>query len=194
MQIATRVELAEVAGDEEAVGAEFGRGLFRHVPVAGEHVRPLHLDHADFTGEQLGTGLGVGDANLDAGQGTPHGARNARTVVRIGGDHAGLGHSVTFEDLVSGPVFPVAVGLCQQRRRTGDEQPHIGGRALAQVSALQQANIEGRHAHQHGRPRHRCQSSLRVEFLHGQDARTRGERHVASHEQPVDMIDRQRVN
>ena len=113
VQIAARVELAEVAGDEEAIGTEFGRGFVRHVPVAGEHVRPFHLDHADFIGGQLGTGLGIGDANLNTGQGAAHGAGHARTVVRIGGDHTRLGHSVTFEDLVSGPFFPVAVGLCQ---------------------------------------------------------------------------------
>ena len=95
---------------------------------------------------------------------------------------------------MSSPLFPVAVGLCQERRRTGDEQSHVGGRARAQIRALQQTNVEGRDAHQHGRSRHRSKNSFRVELLHEQDARTRGERYVASHEQPVDMIDRQGVD
>src|SRR5205823_10251468 len=113
VQIAAWIQLAEVAGDKEGVVAEFGRGFFRHVPVAGKHVRPLYLDHANFIGGQVNASLGIGDANLNGGQGAAYGAGDARTFVRIGGDHAGLGHAVAFEDLVTGPLFPVPVGLRQ---------------------------------------------------------------------------------
>ena len=34
MHITKRIDLAEIAGDEETVGAEFGGGLLRHAPVA----------------------------------------------------------------------------------------------------------------------------------------------------------------
>src|SRR5229473_5881894 len=47
MYIALAVDLAEIAGDEEAVVAEFGFGLFGHPPIALEDVGAFHLDHAD---------------------------------------------------------------------------------------------------------------------------------------------------
>ena len=59
--VAVVADQPEVAGDEEAVGAELGRGLLRHPPVALEDVRPLHLDHADLALRQRRAGLGVGD-------------------------------------------------------------------------------------------------------------------------------------
>src|SRR5690349_8957165 len=48
VDIAALVDLAQVAGDEEAVRAEFGGGFLRHPPVALKYVRPFHFDHADF--------------------------------------------------------------------------------------------------------------------------------------------------
>src|SRR5206468_12558622 len=65
VQIASWIQLAEITGDEEAIGTEFGRGFFRHVPVAGEHVRPLYLDHADFIGGEVNASFGISDANLN---------------------------------------------------------------------------------------------------------------------------------
>jgi hypothetical protein len=44
MNIAVGVDPAEVAGDEEAVFAQLGRRLLRHLPVALEHVGAAHLD------------------------------------------------------------------------------------------------------------------------------------------------------
>jgi hypothetical protein len=49
VDVAIGIDKAEIAGDEEAVGAEFRLGFLRHAPVAGKDVRPLHLDHADLT-------------------------------------------------------------------------------------------------------------------------------------------------
>src|SRR5262249_30226120 len=67
MDVALVVDLAEVAGDEEAIGPEFRLGLLRHAPVALEYVRALDLDHADLVARQLLAGLGLGDAYGDAG-------------------------------------------------------------------------------------------------------------------------------
>src|SRR5215470_7648755 len=41
MDVALAVDLAEVAGDEESVAAEFGFCFFRHAPVTPEHVGAL---------------------------------------------------------------------------------------------------------------------------------------------------------
>src|SRR6266851_4094972 len=55
MHIAFAVDLAEIAGDEETVVAEFGFCLLGHPPVALEDVRALHFDHADgFARETIG--------------------------------------------------------------------------------------------------------------------------------------------
>jgi len=42
------VDLAEIAGDEKTVGMKLGRRLFRHAPVALEHIGAAHLDIADI--------------------------------------------------------------------------------------------------------------------------------------------------
>src|SRR5882757_7631407 len=47
MHITVGVDLAEIAGDEEAIVAEFGPRLFRHPPVTLEDVRAFYFDHAD---------------------------------------------------------------------------------------------------------------------------------------------------
>src|SRR5258708_10317186 len=67
VHIAFAVDLAEIAGDEEAVVAEFGFGLLRHPPIALEDVRALDLDHPDYFACKLLAGFGIGDAHGDAG-------------------------------------------------------------------------------------------------------------------------------
>src|ERR1700682_6824127 len=57
VHVAVTVDLAEIAGDEEAVVAEFGLGLFRHPPVTPEDVRALDLDHPDGFGRQYFSGF-----------------------------------------------------------------------------------------------------------------------------------------
>src|SRR5579871_6964978 len=48
VHIAALVDHADVAGDEEAIVAEFGFGFFRHPPITLEYVGPAHFDDADF--------------------------------------------------------------------------------------------------------------------------------------------------
>ncbi len=50
-------------------------------------------------------------------------------------------------------AFELRVGRGEQRRRPRDEQPHPRRRLQRQVRAGEQPGVEGRHAHQHARPR-----------------------------------------
>ncbi len=70
--VARSIDDPEVAGDEEAVGAELRRRLLRHSPIAAEDVGPAHLDHADLAGRQRRSGFRLGDPHLDARQRRPH--------------------------------------------------------------------------------------------------------------------------
>src|SRR6185437_9808135 len=87
MDIAIAVDLAEIARDEEAVVAEFGPGLFRHPPIALEHVGSLDLDHSDAVARDLLAGFGIGDAHRHAGQLVADGAGHAVAIIRIRGVH-----------------------------------------------------------------------------------------------------------
>src|SRR6516225_4200506 len=61
MDIAALIDLAEIAGDEEAVGTELGRGLLGIAPIALEDVRPLDLDHPGLAAGQLAPALRLAD-------------------------------------------------------------------------------------------------------------------------------------
>src|SRR5206468_12434690 len=102
VHIALVVDLAEIAGDEKAVVAEFGLGLLRHPPITLEYVRALDLDHADGVARNLLAGLGIGDAHGHAGQGMADRAGHALAVIGVRGVHVGFGHAVTFEHGVAG--------------------------------------------------------------------------------------------
>ena len=81
--IAVGVDLAQIAGDEKPVVAQFGGGFLGHLPIALEHVRPAHLDHADLALRQGRAGVGVGDLQLDPRQRKAHGARAAFAVIGV---------------------------------------------------------------------------------------------------------------
>ena len=194
MDVALVVDLAEVAGDEEAVAAEFGLGLLRHPPVALEHVRALDLDHADGVPRELLAGLGIGDPHRDAGQREADGARHAIALIGVRRIHVGLGHAVALEHGMAGACRPFAMGVGEQRRRARDEQPHMLGGVLVQAGVLQQAGIEGRHAHHHGGAGHQLQDHVRIELRQEDHRGAREQRDVARHEQAVGVIDRQGVD
>ena len=59
MDIAARVDHAEIAGDEEAIGAELGLRLLRIAPIALEDVGALDLDHAGLAQRKLGAALRI---------------------------------------------------------------------------------------------------------------------------------------
>ena len=143
---------------------------------------------------QLLAGFGIGDAHGHAGQRMADRAGNAIAIIGVRRVHVGLGHAVAFEHGVAGARGPFAMGVGEQRRRAGNEQPHVPRGFFGQRRALQQAGIEGRHAHQHGRARHQLDDQFGIE-LRQEDHRGAGEqRDVARHEQAVGVIDRQRVD
>ena len=76
----------------------------------------------------------------------------------------------------------------------GDEEPHPRRRLGIQHVVLEQADVEGRHPHQHGRPRHQLEDPVDVE-LRQEDHRGVGEeRDVGRDEEAVGVEDRQRVD
>ena len=139
-------------------------------------------------------GFGVGDAHGDAGQGMADGAGHALAVIGVGRVHVGLGHAVALEHGMAGACKPFAMGFGEQRRRAGDEQPHVPRGLLAQRRVMQEPRIERGHAHQHGRARHQFDDQVGIEFRQEDHRGTREQRDVARHEQAVGVIDRQRVD
>ena len=194
VDVTLRVDSAEIAGDEETVGAEFGGGFFRHPPIALEHVGAFDLDHADAAlGENLAA-LRLGDPQADAGQGKADRAGEPGAVIGVRRDHVGLGHAVAFEDRVIRPLAPGLVRLGEQRRGAADEQAHVPGRLGAQAGMFEQAGVEGRHAHQRGRARHRGHDSVGVEFRLEDHGRAGQQRDIGRHEQAMRVIDGQGVD
>jgi len=154
VHVVARIDHAEIAGDEEAVWTELGLGLLRHAPIALEHVRALHLDHADLALRHERAGFGIGDTHADARQREADGAGDAVAVIGVRRDHVGFGHAVAFENGVADPRSPFAMRFGEQRRGARHEQAHVRGRLLRQALVRQQACVEGRHAHQAGGARH----------------------------------------
>ncbi len=191
--IAIRVDDAEITGDEEAVGAEFGFGLFRHAPIAFEDIGAAHFDHADLSLRQGAAGFGIGDADLDPRQRQTHRSGNTRAVIGIRRVHVGFGHAVAFEDGVAGARLPVAMGLAQKRRRTRDEQAHVLRRLPRQARIGQQPGIESRHAHHHCRLRHQPEHLVHLRPGQEQHGGARHQHRVGRHEQSMGVIDRKRM-
>ena len=128
------------------------------------------------------------------GRGNPTVPATRSPIIRVGGVHAGLGHAVALEDGVPGAGLEVAVGLGKERRRSRNEQPHMGGGLAGQRRMGQEPRVEGRHAHEDRRPRHRGKDFAGIEFRQ-EDHRGAGKEHrVDGHEQAVGVIDRQGVD
>ena len=136
----------DIAGDEIPIRREVLPGLFRHPPIAVEDIWPLDFENA---------GLRSGDPDRDARKGKADGSGHPLALIGIGSDHAGLGHAVALKNGVAGSVAEIGMGFGEQRRGTGNEQPHearcIGGEARLG----QKPCIESRHPHHQRCPRHR---------------------------------------
>ena len=193
-QVAIGIDMTEIPGDEEAILAELAGGLLRHLPVALEDIGTPHLDQPCLATRQGGTCLAVGDADFAAGQRHAHRAGTPLAVVGVGGVHVGLGHPVALENRVAGACAELAVGLAEQRRGAGDEQPHAGGRLAIEALGFQQAGVEGRHAHQHAGARHQIQNLLGIELRQEGHRGAHRQHDVAGHEQAVGVEDWQGVD
>ena len=193
IDVAARVDVAEVARDEEAVLAELGLGLLGHPPIALEHVGAADLDHPDFALRQYGAGLGVGDADLHARQRHADAARDPVAVIGVGGVHVGLGHAVALEDGVAGAGAELLVGLGRERRRARDEQAHVRHQLAGEVRPRQEARVEGRHAHHRRRLGQQAHHVREVEARQVEQRAAGHQRDVGGDEQAVGVEDRQRV-
>ena len=194
MHIAALVDLAEIAGDEEAVRPELRRRLLGHAPVPLEDVGALDLDHADLALGHRRARIGIADAGQDAGQGHAHGASDPVALIGVRGVHVGFGHAVAFENRMAGACPPFPVGFGQQGRRARDEQAHVLGGLGRQVRALQQAGVESGHAHHGGGAGHQAQNRVRIELGQKQYGSASQHEGVGGHEKPVGVVDRQGVD
>ena len=193
VNIALRVDLADIAGDEKPVRAKLGLGLLRHTPIAAEHVRTLDLDDADVSVRQDPPGLRVGDAQADARQRKADGAGNASAIVGIGCIHAGFGHTIAFENGMARLFLKFTMGFRQQRRRPGNEQAHMLRRLTRQFRVSHKPGIERRHAHHRGGARQQRHDLVGVEFWQEDHRPARQHHRVRGDEQAVGVVDRQRM-
>ena len=132
--VAVGLDPRHVAGDEEPVRPHLLRRLLRQPPVAGEDVRPPHLQHPHLARRQLAP-VRPADPQLDPRQRRPDRPRPPFAVQRVGGVHPGLGHPVALEDPLPGPRLELRVGAGEERRRPGDEEPHPRRRLARQRRA-----------------------------------------------------------
>ena len=86
------------------------------------------------------------------------------------------------------------VGLGEQRRRAADEQAHVRGRLARQAGMVEQAGVEGRHAHQRSRARQRRDHRVGVEARLEDHRRAGEQRDIGGDEQAMGMEDGQRVD
>ena len=103
-------------------GRKLLRGLLGHAPVALEHVRPAHLEHADLARARArARPRPRPGARRPAAAARP--CRAALAVQRVGRVHPGLGHAVALEDALA-RCAPRTRGRCPRAaapspRRTG---------------------------------------------------------------------------
>ena len=92
-----------------------------------------------------------------------------------------------------GAGLELLVRVRQQRRRARHEEPHVLRQFAGEARIVEQAGVEGRHAHHRGGLRHPFDQLVDVE-LRQEDHRTARKQHdVRGHEKPVGVEDRQRV-
>ncbi|ESX22226.1 hypothetical protein X766_01885 [Mesorhizobium sp. LSJC255A00] len=191
VDVAVRVDDAEVAGDEEAVLAKLRLGFFRRAPIAGKDIRTFDLDNADFTLAKRIAAVRVGDAQRNAGQREADRAGPTLALIGVRRVHVGLGHAVALENGVAGALAPGVVRFGEQRRRAGNEQADVLRRLGIQPVLLQEPGIEGRHPHQHCRAGQERDDAAGVEFLLEQHRGAGHQGDVGGDEQAVRVEDRQ---
>src|SRR5690606_21327012 len=99
VDVAVLVHGAQVAGVEPVVGVEGGGGLRRVLPVAADHIVPLHPQQAPLAGRQGRAGLRVADLGPEALHGQAAGAATDRLVVAVERHHR---HAGALGDAVAG--------------------------------------------------------------------------------------------
>ncbi len=155
--VAVRLPYRHVPGAEPAVGGERAGGRVRAVQIAGEQVRPAHLDLADRLPVVRGDRRPVllHQSQLHPRQGQPDGARPGLAVGADGGVHQRLRHAVPLDDPAPGRRRDPLVVVDGQRGRPGDQQPGPGeGPDQLRVAGqcLGDPVVHRGHPEQHRRP------------------------------------------
>ena len=135
----------------------------------------------------------VGNAHLDAVYRLAHAAYAPLAHQGVGSDDCRLRHPIALEHDLAGALLEIAVGVGQQRRRSRNEQPHVGAAGGREAGLVQQAGVERGHAHHHRGPGQQGKHLLRVEFLQKQQPAARKQGAVPGNEQSMRMEQRQRV-
>jgi hypothetical protein len=94
---------------------------------------------------------------------------------------------------MAGALAKLLVRFGEQRRGSGDEQPHSRRILAAQAPMVQQPRVMRRHAHEHRRARHLLERRGRIELRHELETRRGHQRSVDADEQPMDVKQRQHV-
>ena len=95
---------------------------------------------------------------------------------------------------MAGLRLPFTMGLGEQRGGARDEEPHPRRGLDVQPLVLEKAHVEGRDAHQHGRPRHQLEDPVDVELRQEDHRRAGEERDVGRDEEAVGVEDRQSMD
>src|SRR5262249_35092612 len=94
VEIAVRIDPAEIAGDKISIVAEFLRGFFGALPIARKDIRPFDLDDAGFALRQNLSGLMARNAQGDARKRKTNTPRPALAVIGVRADHIGFRRTV----------------------------------------------------------------------------------------------------
>ena len=95
---------------------------------------------------------------------------------------------------MAGAFLPGAEGLDEQRRRSRDEQPHVGSGGARQRGLAQHAHVERGHAHEDGGARQGGDHRGRVELGEPEHLARAQQRGVDGDEQAMHVEDGQRVD
>ena len=144
-------------------------------------------------GRDLGARVGVADPGLDAGEWEPDRAGPSFTVVRVGADHAGLGHAVALEDPLARAGLELGVRRRQEGSAAGHEQAHVLDEFTGEARMREEARVEGRHAHERGGRREETHDLVGVEARDEDHRSARDEGDVHRDEEAVGVEDREGV-
>ena len=187
------VDQRQITGDKEPIVTQLFACLFRHLPIALEHVWATHPQNTDLSGGQLCSGLWVADLCLNPRQREPDRARAPRPFIRVGGVHRGFCHAVAFQNAVACTVLKLRMCIGQQGRRARDEETHVRDQIFGKTGLIQKAGVEGGHAHHRRGLGQAAQYGFNVK-LGQEDHRPSGQQHdIRGYKQPMAVENWQRM-
>src|SRR6516225_9395139 len=124
-QKTVRIESADVAGVEPAVGGQHLLGLLRPLPIAEHYLRAAHANLAGFARPQVPAMI-VADRYLGGGQRQPDRTLLRREEWIDADDRRGLGEAIAFHDLAAGDFAPALSDLALDRGAAAHRNTQIG--------------------------------------------------------------------